>query len=78
MKTQILTGLLSFAFAFTLHAVAPLISDVPDQNIAQSTNTLRFLGRAEFDEDVLFHYDFTEFLRSEFRQFRTGHYTLCL
>ncbi len=39
MKTQILTGLLSFAFAFTLHAVAPLIGDVPDQNIAQSTNT---------------------------------------
>ena len=39
MKTHLLTALLSFAFALTLHAVAPLIGDVPDQNIAQSTNT---------------------------------------
>jgi hypothetical protein len=39
MKTQLLTALISCIFAAALYAVAPLISDVPDQVIAQSTDT---------------------------------------
>lgn len=39
MKIHFITALLWCAFATALHAVAPLISDVPDQVIAQSTDT---------------------------------------
>lgn len=45
MKHLVLTVLLVFAFAINLHAVAPLIGDVADQNIAQggATGTLNFV-----------------------------------
>jgi dienelactone hydrolase len=39
MKSELIITLLSCAFATTIHAIAPIVSDVPDQIIAQSTNT---------------------------------------
>ena len=58
-----------------------IIDPVPHEahhmaSLAQGTNNLLFLSWAEFDEDILFENELTEFLRRELGQFRPCYHPL--